>query len=253
MKTISKLTIITKKRFGNVVFFLLKGENPLPEIEAGQFVQMRVENNPDVYLRRPISINDVDYQNNTISFLVQEIGKGTRSLGALNEGDKIDVMFPLGNGFTLANQGERVLLVGGGIGVAPLLYLGKKLKDNGITPSFLFGGRSEKDLVMLDEYRKIGEVFVTTNDGSFGEKGFVTQHSLWNDMSFDKYYVCGPLPMMKAVAGMAKERNAWCEVSLENMMACGIGACLCCVENTVGGNVCVCKEGPVFNIDKLLW
>ncbi len=253
MKTVSKLTIITKKRFGNVVFFLLKGENPLPEIKAGQFVQMRVENNPDVYLRRPISISDVDYQNNTISFLIQEIGKGTRSLGELNEGDEIDVMFPLGNGFTIANQGDRVLLVGGGIGVAPLLYLGRKLREKGITPAFLFGGRSEKDLVMLDEFRKLGEMFITTNDGSLGEKGFVTQHGLWNDKSFDKYYVCGPLPMMKAVAGLAKERNAWCEVSLENMMACGIGACLCCVENTVAGNVCVCKEGPVFNIDKLLW
>lgn len=253
MKTISKLEIITKKCYGNVVFFLLRGDAPLPDITAGQFVQMRVENNPNVYLRRPISIHDVDYQNNTVSFLIQEIGEGTCSLGALAEGNAIDVVWPLGKGFTIANKGDKVLLVGGGIGMAPLLYLGKKLKENDVEPVFLLGGRSAKDLVRLEEYNGIGEVFITTNDGTFGEKGFVTQHSLWKDSSFDRCYVCGPLPMMKAVAGMAKMKNIWCEVSLENMMACGLGACLCCVENTVDGNVCVCKEGPVFNINKLLW
>jgi dihydroorotate dehydrogenase electron transfer subunit len=96
-------------------------------------------------------------------------------------------------------------------------------------------------------------VFVTTEDGSEGEKGFVTNHSIWDSEHFDQISVCGPKPMMMAVAKMARERNTPCEVSLENMMACGLGACLCCVEDTNEGNVCVCKEGPVFDIDRLKW
>ena len=105
----------------------------------------------------------------------------------------------------------------------------------------------------MDEYGRWGATFVTTEDGSLGEKGFVTQHSIWRDKQFDKVYVCGPKPMMKAVAKLTKEHGIWCEVSLENMMACGLGACLCCVEDTVDGNVCVCKEGPVFNTRRLKW
>ena len=119
-------------------------------------------------------------------------------------------------------------------------------------PTFLLGARSKKDLLMLDEYAKLGRVFITTEDGTEGEKGFVTNHSVLNE-HFDSIYTCGPTPMMKAVAHYAKEHDITCEVSLENMMACGLGACLCCVEKTTEGNLCVCKEGPVFNINRLLW
>ncbi len=144
------------------------------------------------------------------------------------------------------------MLIGGGVGVAPLLYLGRKLKETGHCVEFLLGARSGADILEMEQFEEVGRVHISTEDGSLGEKGLVTQHSALNE-NIDNIYCCGPAPMMKAVAHIAKERNIECEVSLENMMACGLGACLCCVENTVKGNVCVCTEGPVFNINLLNW
>ena len=118
---------------------------------------------------------------------------------------------------------------------------------------FLWGARTKHGVLQLDYFEAIGDVFVTTEDGSCGEKGFVTNHSLLQSQSFGMIYTCGPKPMMKAVAEYAKKTNTPCEVSLENTMACGLGACLCCVEHTTEGNVCVCTEGPVFNINRLTW
>jgi dihydroorotate dehydrogenase electron transfer subunit len=120
-------------------------------------------------------------------------------------------------------------------------------------PVFLLGARTKDDLLLQDTFRKYGEVYVTTEDGSMGSKGFVTQHPLLARERFDRIATCGPKPMMMAVARYAREHGIACEASLENMMACGVGACLCCVEKTVAGNLCVCKEGPVFDINKLLW
>ena len=119
-------------------------------------------------------------------------------------------------------------------------------------PQFLIGARSAKDVLQLEEFEKIGKVYVSTEDGTMGEKGLVTTNAVLAS-KIDKIYCCGPAPMMKAIAKVAKENAIDCEVSLENMMACGLGACLCCVENTVKGNVCVCTEGPVFNINELTW
>lgn len=133
-----------------------------------------------------------------------------------------------------------------------MLCLGAQLYGQGLRPTFLLGGRSKGDLLELDMFDKYGRVCVTTEDGSMGERGFVTNHTVLNE-AFDRIYSCGPTPMMKAVARYAREHGIRCEVSLENMMACGLGACLCCVEKTTEGNVCVCKDGPVFDIDRLLW
>ncbi len=224
----------------------------LPAILPGQFVQMAA-NTPGVFLRRPISINDVNYDQNTIDLLIRKAGKGTSTLVALKEGDKLNILLPLGNGFSLdVASGSRLLLIGGGVGVAPLLYLGRKLKEAGHKPEFLLGARSAADLLELDDFAAVGTVHVSTEDGSMGEHGLVTRHSTLEG-NIDTIYCCGPAPMMKAVAAIARERAINCEVSLENMMACGLGACLCCVENTVKGNVCVCTEGPVFNINLLNW
>ena len=148
---------------------------------------------------------------------------------------------------------ERILLVGGGVGVAPLLYMGAQMAQVGCEPTFLLGARTAKDLLMLDVFRKYGRVCVTTEDGSEGEKGFVTNHSILQNERFDRISTCGPTPMMKAVARFAKEKGVECEASLENLMACGLGACLCCVEKTTEGNLCVCKDGPVFDVQRLLW
>jgi dihydroorotate dehydrogenase electron transfer subunit len=150
--------------------------------------------------------------------------------------------------------------VGGGVGVAPLLYLGAVLKQSGVEPTFLLGARTENDLLMIDEFRRYGRVLVTTEDGSMGERGFVTNHSVLRQEHFSLVQCCGPTPMMKTVARYARQSATKCEVSLENLMACGLGACLCCVEKVKARpdaaeatNVCVCKEGPVFNIRRLLW
>ena len=148
---------------------------------------------------------------------------------------------------------QKFLLVGGGVGIAPLLFMGEAMLKMGVRPTFLLGARSKSDLIRLDAYRALGEVYVTTEDGSEGEKGFVTQHSVLQREKFDNISVCGPKPMMMAMACYAKRAGTKCEVSLENMMACGLGACLCGVEDTKDGNVCVCKEGPVFDVEKLKW
>jgi dihydroorotate dehydrogenase electron transfer subunit len=192
--------------------------------------------------------------NNELLLLVAMVGDGTRRLGELKVGDIVNCILPLGNGFTMPQEAsERILLVGGGVGVAPLLYMGAEMKKAGIEPTFLLGARTKADLLEIDLFRQYGRVFITTEDGSEGEKGFVTNHSILNQEHFDRISTCGPTPMMKAVARYARQNNVDCEASLENLMACGLGACLCCVEKTTEGNLCVCKDGPVFNIKKLLW
>ena len=253
MKQVTDFILVEKQDFGRSVLLRLRAEQALPDIAPGQFVQVRVDGSPNTYLRRPISIHDVDFGNNEITLLVQQVGEGTRHLAAAKEGDIINLVLPLGNGFSFPEKGERCLLVGGGIGIAPLYYFAKVLNEKGIHSTMLLGGKTKSDLLRLADYQQLGDVFVTTEDGSLGEKGFVTMHSVWNERQFDKIYVCGPKPMMKAVAKLAAEKDAWCEVSLENLMACGLGACLCCVEDTVDGHVCVCKEGPVFNTRRLKW
>ena len=195
----------------------------------------------------------MDCKENELWLLVAMVGEGTRQLAHIQVGDTLNCVLPLGNGFTPAVANEKILLIGGGVGVAPLLYMGAKMKESGIEPTFLLGARSAKDLLMLDIFKRLGRVFVTTEDGSEGEKGFVTNHSLLQQEQFDRISTCGPTPMMKAVARFARRNGVDCEVSLENLMACGLGACLCCVEKTVDGNLCVCKDGPVFNIQRLLW
>lgn len=238
----------------NYVLLKLTHAQPLPDMMPGQFAELRVDHSPSTFLRRPISINNVDRTKNEVWFLIQLVGDGTRQLAEAKPGDVINTVLPLGNGFSMPdNDNERLLLTGGGVGIAPMLFLSKALSEKEIRPTVLIGARSASDLMQLDLLSQYGDVYVTTEDGSQGEKGYLTQHSLLTQQTFDHIYSCGPKPMMMAVARYAKANGVACEVSLENKMACGIGACLCCVENTNEGNLCVCKEGPVFNIEKLLW
>lgn len=236
------------------VLIKLTDDKPLPEMLPGQFVEVRVDNSPSTFLRRPISINNVDYDRNELWLLVAAVGDGTRQLQKLQKGDRLNCMLPLGNSFTMpTDSAQKVLLVGGGVGVAPLLYFGKRIKEMGGEPTFLLGARSAKDVLEHELFEQVGRVLITTEDGSEGEKGFVTNHSVLAQEHFDRISTCGPKPMMMAVARYAFKNDIECEVSLENKMACGVGACLCCVEKTVEGNKCVCKEGPVMNIKKLTW
>ena len=254
-KYILDLTVTENVRLhANYALLKLTSPSLLPEMLPGQFAEIRVDGSPTTFLRRPISINYVDKQRNEVWFLIQLVGDGTKRLGAAKQGDIINVVLPLGNSFTMPEKpSDKLLLVGGGVGTAPMLYLGEQLAKNGSKPTFLLGARSDKDLLQLEDFAAYGDVYTTTEDGSHGEKGYVTQQSILSMKNFEQLYTCGPKPMMTAVAKYAKSKGTNCEVSLENMMACGIGACLCCVENTTEGHLCVCKEGPVFNINKLLW
>lgn len=267
MKKIEEYRIVANLTQNDRLYLLrLSPADPSVKIERcepGQFVEIRVDNDPSVFLRRPISIHRVDCEANIMELLIQKAGRGTNRLATLKEGDLLNMVYPLGHGFTISPERESYLLIGGGVGIAPLLELGSALHQQNKNVTFLLGGRSAKDLVRIEEYARFGRVLITTEDGSVIEgydcqKGFVTQHTGFREGLFDAIRVCGPLPMMKAVgakiAGWKRiQEPSYCEVSLENKMACGLGVCLCCVEDTKEGNLCVCKEGPVFDINRLKW
>lgn len=238
----------------NYCLLKLTSNETLPEMLPGQFVQVHVADSPTTFLRRPISINFIDRATNELWLLIQLVGDGTRRMAGYKPGDIVNILLPLGNSFSFpVDKNQKLLLIGGGVGTAPMLFLGAMLKNAGYTPNFLLGARSKDDVLQLEQFRQFGNVYVTTEDGTLGEKGYVTNHSVLNEIHFDQIYTCGPKPMMVAVAKYAASQSISCEVSLENTMACGIGACLCCVEKTVEGHICVCTEGPVFNIEKLTW
>lgn len=233
----------------------LKSDIKLEGIVPGQFVNVLIQNSPNVFLRRPLSIYQVDYKCNSLFVLVKAIGDGTRSLYNCTEGEELSVILPLGKGYTFPDKKSRLLLVGGGVGIAPLMMLADQLNQHGHMVDILLGARSKADLIELEQYGLYGKVHTTTEDGTHGTKGYVTDHHLFGEeiRQFDKIYTCGPEPMMKAVASKAFHYQITCEVSLENSMACGYGVCLCCVTDTIDGHRCVCTEGPVFDIKQLKW
>ena len=252
-KHIIDLLIVGRRRFAGGMWQLVfkpADNQPLPAVGCGQFAQLQIDG---TLLRRPISISDVPSDgSNTIVMLVKPVGGATVNLTSMPVGSVVNVLLPLGNTFSQAAAGERVLLVGGGVGCAPLVMLSRTLAAQGAEVTVAIGGRTAADVDGIDTLYPDARVAVSTDDGSRGYHGLVTAlHEV--SERYDRIYCCGPTPMMKAVARIARERNIPCEVSLENMMACGLGACLCCVEKTVRGNVCVCTEGPVFNINQLTW
>lgn len=223
-------------------------DRPLPPMVPGQFAEVRVDGSPVTYLRRPFSIHRADFARNSLHLLIKSVGEGTRTLARLEPGSVLNIMLPLGNGFNMDENGD-VLLVGGGCGVAPLWFLARQLKQKGNKITVLIGGRSYRDILLAEEYAQFGQVYISTEDGSLGEKGMVTHHSILGKekLAYSTIYCCGPDGMMKAVSHIAEKQGIACQVSLENTMACGIGACLCCVVDTQRGNRCVCTEGPVFS------
>jgi dihydroorotate dehydrogenase electron transfer subunit len=253
-KNILDFQIIDNKQLNKDFFILtLLSGITLPEILPGQFVQVRIDGSPGTFLRRPFSVHDVNYETNEIKLLIQIAGNGTKTLSLLRKGSMLNMIFPLGNSFTLPPKGEKTLLVGGGCGVAPLLYLAKYLKSNSCGFDILIGFRNKDRIIEYEEYRKLGSVYLTTEDGSEGEKGFVIHHSVLKENKYSRIYCCGPESMLKAISDYSRQHKVHCELSLENLMACGIGVCLCCVVNTTSGNLCSCTEGPVFNINNLKW
>lgn len=240
----------------NKDYFLLKlwSEEDLPLILPAQFAEVLIEGSTSTFLRRPISIHDVNYEKNTLTLLIRIAGEGTAKLSEIKSGAILNIIYPLGNSFSLPAK-DNVLLVGGGCGVAPMLYAAKYFMQFGFNPTLLLGYRDKESVLRRAKFAKYGNVFYTTEDGSFGEKGNVLNHSIFNSdfFNYERIYACGPEIMLKNIADWAISHNVPCEVSLENMMACGIGACLCCVQKTTDGHKCVCTEGPVFNVKELVW
>ena len=229
------------------------------QAEPGQFVMVKNESG-STFLRRPFGVADVDREQGRLLLIYRVAGKGTRELAGLEPTMEISVEGPLGGGFRFGEasggaysgkEDGRTLLIGGGVGVAPLLYFGKKIREAGARPTFLLGARTQADLLQLELFEELGDVHVTTEDGSYGEKGFVTNHSVLERVRFDQISCCGPKPMMMAVARYAAKNDIFCEVSLENMMACGLGACLGCTCRTKVGAKTVCKDGPVFKAEEV--
>lgn len=191
-KYILDLTVTENIRLhANYVLIKLTQSAPLPDMLPGQFAEIRIDGSNTTFLRRPISINYVDRKTNEVWFLVQLVGDGTRKLATVKEGDIVNVVLPLGNGFSMPeNPDRKVLLVGGGVGTAPMLYLGEALLKMGCKPTFLLGARSKNDLLQLEQFEQFGDVYTTTEDGSMGEKGYVTMHSVLKDNKFDMIYTC---------------------------------------------------------------
>lgn len=195
-------------------------------------------------LRRPLSVANVE--DNLVTFLYKVIGTGTKDLAARRPGDVLDVLGPLGNGFPLAKDGKRVVLVGGGIGVPPLYYTRRMLAARGIETVAILGFDSKASVFYEDEFRELGETIITTVDGTYGETGFVTGPLA--GIEADVLFSCGPEPMLKAVAASHIEERY---ISIENRMGCGIGACFACVCKAPDGYVKVCSDGPVFKAEEV--
>ncbi len=255
-KSVTNFLLLENKQLNKDNFLLLL-QSPIPvsDIFPGQFINVEIKEATEIFLRRPFSILDVNYEKQTISLLVKILGRGSKKLTEARAGQTINAIFPLGKSFALPEESDKILLIGGGSGVAPMLFLAKICGLNAAHVTVLIGARSASDHIDVSDYLPYGQFFLSTEDGSAGEKGYVTDHPVFTQKlgQFSKIYTCGPDLMMKAIGRKAIEKNIFCEVSLENMMACGFGVCLCCVEDTKAGHKCVCTDGPVFNVNDLKW
>ena len=222
-----------------------------PQIAAeavpGQFVNVQVSRRTAPLLRRPLGVAGVDREHGVITLIYRIIGEATKILADVCSGDVISVVGPLGHGFD--RSAKHLLLIGGGTGLAPLLYLAETMAAEGIKPDVIMGGRTAEDLFWKDMYLDLVErMGLTTDDGSLGTKGTVMAELplVLQRIHYDCVYVCGPAPMMKAVSAAVLEKGIKCQVSLEKYMACGLGACLSCSCQGIGKRIKVCQDGPVF-------
>ena len=211
---------------------------------AGQFVNVKIDG---LYLRRPVSV--CDFSRDALTMIYKVVGKGTEKLSTKKPGEMLDVLSGLGNGYTLDNAGKRPLLIGGGVGVPPLYGLAKELKKLGAEVSVILGFNTKSEIFYREEFEQLGaKVLVTTADGSYGIKGFVTDALGQTDYTY--FYACGPEPMLKAVY---KNTVTDGQFSFEERMGCGFGACMGCSCKTVTGYKRICKDGPVLEKGEILW
>ena len=236
--------IVSQKQLTSNVFRMSLIGDIEEDIFPGQFVNIKIDG---LFLRRPISVCDV--YGNTLTLVYKVVGAGTKAMSKMSAGDELDLLLGLGNGYCLDNAGDRPLLVGGGVGVPPLLYLAKELKFRGKNPIVIMGFNTVDEIFLFDEFKSRGfETIVTTVDGSFGEQGFVTD--VLADLDYTYFYACGPEPMLKALYSATKTSG---ELSFEERMGCGFGACMGCSCKTITGNKRICKEGPVLKKEEIIW
>ena len=224
--------------------------------KPGNFVEIRVNENLDPFLRRPISIYNLDKENRILEFIFQVKGKGTEILSKKAEGDLIDIIGPLGSGTFKFEGKKNIAIIGGGIGIFPLYELAKQAKNSGINIHTYLGFRNKELVTLEKEFEKVSsKLTITTDDGSYKEKGFAINF-LKDDLNkedFDCIYACGPLSMLKAIKNLAEQKSIPCQISLEEKMGCGLGVCLGCAVKTAASPkdapdyVHVCKAGPVFD------
>lgn len=211
---------------------------------AGQFVNIKLDG---LFLRRPISV--CEYDGKSIVLIYKVVGQGTEQMSEMKQGDTLDLLVGLGNGFNTDIECKKPLLIGGGVGVPPLYELCKRVLEKGMKPTVILGFNTADEVFYEKEFKALGaDTYVTTVDGSYGIKGFVTE--AMKDITYDYFYTCGPEPMLKAVDSVAKTSG---QMSFEERMGCGFGACMGCSCKTKYGNKRICKDGPVLEREEIIW
>ena len=212
----------------------------------GQFVNFKIDG---LYLRRPISVCDYDHKEGTITLIYKVVGAGTETLAKAKKGDEFDLLSGLGNGYDTETSGDAPVLIGGGVGIPPLYGLCKKLIQEGKRVQVILGFNTKDEIFYEQEFKDLGaEVYVTTVDGSYGTKGFVT--NVLTELDYTYFYTCGPMPMFKAVNAASVTSG---QFSFEERMGCGFGACMGCSCKTKYGNKRICKDGPVLVKEEIVW
>ncbi len=242
----SQYVIKTNRPLTDSVWEMLLEGDTSACVRPGQFINIKLEG---LFLRRPISV--CDYDEHTIKIIYKVVGRGTEAMARMQAGESLDVLTGLGNGYDTAKAGNMPVLIGGGAGVPPLYGLLRKLKEENpeIKVKVILGFNTREEIFCVEDFRKLGaEVFITTADGSAGTKGFVTD--VLKDMDYSYFYTCGPEPMLKAIDGVAKTSG---QLSFEERMGCGFGACMGCSCKTKYGNKRICKEGPVLEREEIIW
>lgn len=239
----SIFTILSNVPLTNCVYKMVLSGDTSAITAPGQFVNIRLSG---LFLRRPISV--CDYDGTSLTIIYKVVGKGTQIMSAMRAGETLDILTGLGNGYDLHCAGDAPLLIGGGVGVPPMYHLAKKLRENGKNVSVILGFNTKSELFFEEEFRALGcAVTVTTVDGSYGTKGFVTDAL---PAHYTHFYACGPEPMLKAVYAATVTSG---QFSFEKRMGCGFGACMGCSCETIAGSKRICKEGPVLRKEEILW
>lgn len=236
--------IESQKKIAKDVFLMRLSGDTSDITASGQFVNIKLNG---FFLRRPISV--CDYDENSLTIIYKVVGEGTEVMSKMNEGESLDILTGLGNGYDLSPSGDAPLLIGGGVGVPPMYNLCKKLIAEGKKVTVILGFNGKDDIFAEKEFNDLGaKVYVTTVDGSYGIKGFVTD--AMKELDYSYFYTCGPEPMLKAVYNQSKTSG---QFSFEERMGCGFGACMGCSCKTKYGNKRICKDGPVLTKEEIIW